>query len=72
MATHIFRCCTRSYVVSKKTTEDELVSFFNCSGLYIFSRDEVLKATNYFDDLNLIGETKLGMNYDRYYDANHD
>lgn len=48
------------------------MSFFNCSGLYIFSRDEVLKATNYFDDLNLIGETKLGMNYDPYYDANHD
>ncbi|KAM1089714.1 hypothetical protein ACFX1X_017717 [Malus domestica] len=49
--------------VSKKTTEDELMSFFNCSGLYIFSRDEVLKATNYFDDLNLIGETKLGKYY---------
>lgn len=48
------------------------MSFFNCSGLYIFSLDEVLKATNYFDDLNLIGETKLGMNYDPYYDANHD
>lgn len=51
-------------LVSKKTVEEESRSFFNCSGLYLFSQDEVLKATNHFDDSNLIGEATLGMNYE--------
>ncbi|KAL6274998.1 hypothetical protein ACE6H2_025690 [Prunus campanulata] len=46
--------------VSKKTVEEESRGFFNCSGLYLFSQDEVLKATNHFDDSNLIGEATLG------------
>ncbi|BBH08600.1 STRUBBELIG-receptor family 8 [Prunus dulcis] len=49
--------------VSKKTVEEESRSFFNCSGLYLFSQDEVLKATNHFDDSNLIGEATLGKFY---------
>lgn len=53
-------------LVSKKTVEEESRSFFNCSGLYLFSQDEVLKATNHFDDSNLIGEATLGMNYEPY------
>ncbi|PQP98431.1 hypothetical protein Pyn_22014 [Prunus yedoensis var. nudiflora] len=49
--------------VSKKTVEEESRGFFNCSGLYLFSQDEVLKATNHFDDSNLIGEATLGKFY---------
>lgn len=48
-------------VALKKEVEDEARSHFDCSGLYVFSQDEMNKATNSFDNSNLIGEGTLGM-----------
>ncbi|KAG6625660.1 hypothetical protein CIPAW_16G113700 [Carya illinoinensis] len=50
-------------VALKKEVEDEARSHFDCSGLYVFSQDEMNKATNSFDNSNLIGEGTLGKMY---------
>lgn len=47
-------------IVFKETLEDDIKSPFNCSDLYLFSQDEIMKATNGFDDANLIREGNLG------------
>ncbi|XP_057969781.1 probable receptor-like protein kinase At1g80640 isoform X2 [Malania oleifera] len=52
-----------SVKVLKKTLEEESRIPFNSSDLYIFSQDEMAKATNYFCDSNLIGEGTLGRMY---------
>lgn len=48
-------------VALKKELEDEARSIFYCSDLYVFSQDEMYRATNSFDNSNLIGEGTLGM-----------
>ena len=48
-------------VVFKKEPEDEAKRPLNCSDLYIFSPDERAKATDSFNNSNLIGEGTLGM-----------
>ncbi|KAF8400528.1 hypothetical protein HHK36_013827 [Tetracentron sinense] len=52
-----------SVMVLQKTLEDDSANPFSCSGLYIFSRDEVSRATDYFDSSSLIGEGNLGKMY---------
>ncbi|XP_040998248.1 probable LRR receptor-like serine/threonine-protein kinase RKF3 [Juglans microcarpa x Juglans regia] len=52
-----------SVVALKKELEDEARSHFDCSGLYVFSQDEMNRATNSFDNSNLIGEGTLGKMY---------
>lgn len=48
-------------VVFLKEPEDEAKRPLNCSDLYIFSPDEMAKATDSFTNSNLIGEGTLGM-----------
>ncbi|XP_065638777.1 G-type lectin S-receptor-like serine/threonine-protein kinase At1g61480 isoform X3 [Quercus suber] len=52
-----------SVVVFKKEPEDEAKRPLNCSDLYIFSPDEMAKATDSFNNSNLIGEGILGKMY---------
>ncbi|KAM4125638.1 hypothetical protein ACB094_01G325000 [Castanea mollissima] len=52
-----------SAVVFKKEPEDEAKRPLNCSDLYIFSPDEMAKATDSFNNSNLIGEGTLGKMY---------
>uniref|UniRef100_A0A7N2L2B3 Protein kinase domain-containing protein n=1 Tax=Quercus lobata TaxID=97700 RepID=A0A7N2L2B3_QUELO len=52
-----------SVVVFKKEPEDEAKRPLNCSDLYIFSPDEMAKATDSFNNSNLIGEGTLGKMY---------
>eukprot|EP00258_Populus_trichocarpa_P029322 XP_024445341.1 G-type lectin S-receptor-like serine/threonine-protein kinase B120 [Populus trichocarpa] len=49
--------------VLKKKQEEESVSYLNCCDLYVFSQDEVAKATNSFGNSNFIGEGVLGKTY---------
>ena len=48
-------------VVFKKEPEDEAKRPLNCSDLYIFSPDEMAKATDSFNTSKLIGEGTLSI-----------
>ncbi|XP_059635872.1 probable serine/threonine-protein kinase PBL8 [Cornus florida] len=52
-----------SVIVLKKTFEDKSINMFNCSDLYLFSIEELAKATNNFHKSNLVGEGTLGKIY---------
>ncbi|KAK9275365.1 hypothetical protein L1049_022629 [Liquidambar formosana] len=52
-----------SVIILKKRLEDESRITFTCSDLYVFSQDEMKKATNSFDHLNLIREGTTGKFY---------
>ncbi|KAK9141552.1 hypothetical protein Syun_010952 [Stephania yunnanensis] len=49
--------------VLKSTIEEDCKNSFGDSGLYVFSNDEIAKATNSFNDSLLIGEGHLGKLY---------
>jgi hypothetical protein len=52
---------TKFCVIVLKKKQEESVSYLNCCDLYVFSQDEVAKATNSFGNSNFIGEGVLGM-----------
>ncbi|CAK7338214.1 unnamed protein product [Dovyalis caffra] len=54
---------TTKRALKKTLEEEESASYLNCCDLYVFSQDEVAKATNSFSRSNFIGEGILGKTY---------
>ncbi|XXG51864.1 hypothetical protein AAC387_Pa03g0334 [Persea americana] len=52
-----------SVIVTEKSIEDDCSNSFSFSGLYIFSRSEIARATGNFNVTNVIGEGSKGKVY---------